>query len=225
MSAVRIAAKALPAESGLIILHGLGDNADGFPRSIANVLRSNPTFAHTSFILPNAPIIPVTVDNGRLMPSWFDMSNFGVHPSEVDTEGFLKSVDVVEKFVMEHINAGIKPEKIFVCGFSQGAALTLASAATLPVKLGGFVAFSGFVTIPESLKQIKKDKNLETPIFHGHGDADPIVPLEGGKIALNFYRKQCGLKNLDFKIYRGMDHTICPDEMDYFVTFLKNLIN
>ncbi|QLG74509.1 hypothetical protein HG535_0G03920 [Zygotorulaspora mrakii] len=224
MSAVRIAAKVLPANTGIVILHGLGDTANGFPRTIANYLRGIPAFEQTSFILPDAPISPVSLNNGYKMPSWFDIYELSAHPSRVDADGFMKSLGVIEKCVQEHIDAGIKPENIVVCGFSQGAALSLSSAATLPVKIGAFAAFSGFVTIPNQLRQIKKDHNLDTPIFHGHGDSDPVVPLEGGFIAKDFYQNDCGFKNIQFEVYKGMDHSVCPEEMDQFVKFLKRAL-
>ncbi|KAH7661371.1 Palmitoyl-protein hydrolase protein [Dioscorea alata] len=39
----------------------------------------------------------------------------------------LKAVEIVHAMIDKEVAAGINPENVFVCGFSQGGALTLAS--------------------------------------------------------------------------------------------------
>lgn len=222
MSAVRVAAKIQPAEQAMIIFHGLGDSGSGWS-FLAEYLQKDPAFAHTRFIFPHAPILSVTANGGMKMPAWFDIMEWSLTPSKVDTEGFLRSLGVAQIYVQEQIDAGIRPENIIVGGFSQGAALALASAVTLPVKIGGFVSLSGFCTITEKLRQIKNQKNVETPVFHGHGDCDPVISLYKGQEAKNFFTSECGIRHYDFRIYPGLEHSTAPEEMIDLVQFIKNI--
>lgn len=222
-NALRIASKVQPAEQALIILHGLGDSGSGWS-FLADYLQRDPAFAHTRFIFPNAPSVPITVNGFMKTAAWFDIFEWSLTPSRVDTEGALKSLNVVQNYVQEQIDAGIKPENIIVGGFSQGAAIALAAAVTLPVKIGGFISLSGFCcTSAAGLSESKNSKNTDTPIFHGHGDYDQVVPLQKGQLAKNFYTKECGMKNYDFRTYHGLQHSTSPEEMLDIIDFIKRV--
>lgn len=54
----------------VLIMHGLGDTADGFT-PVAEMLSR--TLDHVKFILPTAPTQPVTLNMGMSMPSWYDI--------------------------------------------------------------------------------------------------------------------------------------------------------
>lgn len=222
MNAVRVAARTQPAEQAMIIFHGLGDSGSGWS-FLADYLQKDPAFSHTRFIFPHAPILPVTANGGMKMPAWFDIMEWSLTPSKVDTEGFQRSLGVAQIYVQEQIDAGIEPENIIVGGFSQGAALALASAVTLPVKIGGFVSLSGFCIIPKKLRQIKNVKNVDTPVFHGHGDCDPVVALSMGQQAKEFFTGECGIRHYDLRIYPGLEHSTSPEEMVDLVEFIKKI--
>lgn len=55
----------------LFFLHGLGDSSAGW-QDVAEMLSQRPSLSHVRFVLPNAPIQPVTLNMGMPMPSWFD---------------------------------------------------------------------------------------------------------------------------------------------------------
>lgn len=223
-SAVRVAAKVQPAEQALIVFHGLGDSGSGWS-FLADFLQRDPSFKHTKFIFPNAPTIPVTANGGMRMPAWFDILEWTLSPSRADIEGTFRSLNLVQEYVQEQIDAGIKPENIIVGGFSQGAAISLASSMTLPVKIGGFVSLSGFCCAPFEAFQSSKSKNTDTPIFHGHGDDDPVVALQSGQAAKEFYTKNCGMQNYNFKTYRGLEHSTSPEEILDLTEFIKKVFN
>ena len=159
------------------------------------------------------------------MPAWFDIRSFDDLQSSQDQENFLKSIDVVKNLVQEEIQSGIDPQNIVVGGFSQGAALTLGSAALLPTKIGGFVALSGFPMIQNKLKTLQNHSNQSTPVFQGHGDQDGVVPLSMGLSAKKFYTEELGLTNLKTKTYRGLEHSSCPEEIEDVITFLKSVFD
>ncbi|EDO18229.1 hypothetical protein Kpol_543p59 [Vanderwaltozyma polyspora DSM 70294] len=224
LSAVNYASKLQPAKQVLIVFHGLGDTGNGWS-FLAEYLQRDPAFSHTKFVFPNAPVMPITANGGMSMPGWFDILEWNLSSSNVDSTGFLKSLKLVESFVKQEVDAGMDPSQIIVGGFSQGAALSLASSVTLPYKIGGFVSLSGFCIIPSILLNMKNDKNLSTPIFHGHGDMDPIVPFPVGKMSSEFFTEKCGMQNYSFNTYRGLEHSTSLEEINELVTFIKKTWN
>lgn len=224
LSAVRIASKAQPAEKALIVFHGLGDSGHGWS-FLADYLQRDPAFKNTRFLFPNAPTIPISCCSNMPISGWFDLLDMSFSQERADVECTLKSVRTVQAFVQEQIDAGVQPENIVIGGFSQGAALALASSALLPYKIGGFFCLSGFCQIQSRIMQLKNNSNLETPIFQGHGDEDPVVPFSKGQEAYEFFTREIGSKNHEFHVYRGMEHSSCPQELQEVIQFIKTNLN
>ena len=88
----------------------------------------------------------------------------------------LQSVARLRRFLGELPQSlPIDPARLFVLGFSQGAAMALALAAAEPAAVAGTLALSGFwppVARPEALRG--------KAVFVAHGTADPILPLAFG---------------------------------------------
>ncbi|CCH58186.1 hypothetical protein TBLA_0A03880 [Henningerozyma blattae CBS 6284] len=223
LSAVRVAAKALPAKNAIIVFHGLGDTGSGWS-FLSDYLVTDSKFNHTNFVFPNAPNMPVLANGNMIMPSWFNIKDWNITHESIDSEDFSKSLGIVETYVKEQIDSGIEPSNIILGGFSQGAALVLASSLVLKYKIGGFFALSGFSGLSsETLTKMKNDNNINTPIFHGHGDADPIVPFEVAKHAEKVFSEEYKL-NYKFHEYPGMGHTTCPDELNEVVSFIRKCL-
>jgi phospholipase/carboxylesterase len=70
----------------------------------------------------------------------------------------------------------VDPERLFVLGFSQGAAMTLALTSAEPAAVAGALALSGFWP-PAARAEALKGK----PLFVAHGTADPILPVHFGR--------------------------------------------
>ena len=86
--------------SGLVILmHGLGDSAEGFADVAEMWARSAP---HIKFILPTAPTQPVTLNGGFPMPSWYDIVGLSERSNE-NCEGIEASRDTVVKIMEEEV--------------------------------------------------------------------------------------------------------------------------
>ncbi|SCU87062.1 LAFA_0E04478g1_1 [Lachancea sp. 'fantastica'] len=224
ISAIRVAARAQPAKQAIIFLHGLGDSGSGWS-FFAEFLQRDALFKHTNFVFPNAPVLNITANGNYPMPAWFDIREWEEVQSRPDVDGFLKSLDTVRKLIDEQVENGIAAENIVVGGFSQGASLALASAMSLPVKIGGVVALSGFSMINDKLLELKQPINKDTPVFHGHGSADPVISLEMGQRAQKFYTGPGGLTRYTMKVYPGMPHSTCPQEIDDVVSFLRASLN
>ncbi|KAJ0808717.1 putative palmitoyl-protein hydrolase [Helianthus annuus] len=115
--------------SFILWLHGLGDSGPA-NEPIKSVVTSR-QLANTRWSFPSAPVQPV-------------MCNRNMN-SLVDESSLLKAVRIVHSMIDKELAAGIDPKNVFLCGFSQGGALTLASTLLYPKTLGGGAVFSGWV--------------------------------------------------------------------------------
>ncbi|KAK8642229.1 hypothetical protein V6N13_011584 [Hibiscus sabdariffa] len=140
----------MAARSFVLWLHGLGDSGPA-NEPIKTLFRS-PEFRNTKWSFPSAPENPVTCNHGMRMPSWFDIHEIPVTADSPKAESdVLKAVQNVHAMIDKEVAAGTNPNNVFVCGFSQGGALTLASVLLYPKKLGGGAVFSGWVPFNSSM--------------------------------------------------------------------------
>ncbi|XP_069977505.1 acyl-protein thioesterase 1 [Penaeus vannamei] len=188
----------------VIFLHGLGDTGHGWASAMAAI--GSP---HIKFICPTAPVMPVTLNNGFRMPSWFDLKSLDVDGPE-DSDGIKKARDGIHQLIEEEVKAGIPHERIMLGGFSQGGALALYSTFTHSRTLAGVIGLSCWLPLREEFPQAAIS-NTGSPILQCHGDCDPIVPYKFGQITSQLIKKFAG--NIEFKTYRGMMHSSCDEEM------------
>eukprot|EP00009_Paramoeba_aestuarina_P007934 CAMPEP_0201524038 /NCGR_PEP_ID=MMETSP0161_2-20130828/21074_1 /ASSEMBLY_ACC=CAM_ASM_000251 /TAXON_ID=180227 /ORGANISM="Neoparamoeba aestuarina, Strain SoJaBio B1-5/56/2" /LENGTH=170 /DNA_ID=CAMNT_0047923299 /DNA_START=308 /DNA_END=820 /DNA_ORIENTATION=- len=166
--------------------------------------------------------MPVTLNFGMQMPAWFDILSLQ-KDGPVDKDGITKSKLIVEHFVKEEVKNGIPPSKIVVGGFSQGGAISLFGALQCTEgKLAGVMALSGFLPLPEGLIEHATQENKQTPVFMGHGNADPVVNYAFGT-ASSQHLKENGF-NVDFRTYKNLGHSVNPEEIDDVRKFLLQVI-
>ncbi|OWM85600.1 probable carboxylesterase SOBER1-like [Punica granatum] len=206
------------ARSFILWLHGLGDS--GPANEPIKTLFTSPEFRTTKWSFPSAPSSPVTCNYGAVMPSWFDIHEIPVTAdSPKDETSLLKAVKNVHAMIDKEISAGADPSNVFVCGFSQGGALTLTSVLLYPKTLGGGAVFSGWVPFNSSfLEQISPD-GRKTPILWSHGMADRTVLFEAGQAGPPFLEK-AGV-SCEFKAYPGLGHSISNEELRYLESWIK----
>ncbi|CAO1624378.1 unnamed protein product [Parajaminaea phylloscopi] len=110
----------------LIFAHGLGDTGLGW-LDVAKMLSARPALRHVRFVLPNAPVQPVTLNMGMSMSSWFDITTLEDMEEGEDEYGLQKSAGEIKKLVQAEIDgtgdglngSTIAPERVVVGGFSQ----------------------------------------------------------------------------------------------------------
>jgi lysophospholipase-2 len=210
---------AAPARRSFILwLHGLGDS--GPANEPIKTLFTSPEFTHTVWSFPSAPSNPVSCNHGAVMPSWFDFRELPVTPhSPKDESEVLKAVEKVHATIDKEVNAGTDPKNIFLCGFSQGGALALASVLLYPTTLGGAAVFSGWVPLNSSVMPRITAEAKKTPVLWLHGMADRMVLFETGQAGPPFLA-QAGL-SCEFKAYPGLGHTISNEELRYLQSWIK----
>ncbi|AAS54303.1 AGL188Wp [Eremothecium gossypii ATCC 10895] len=215
---IRIAARAQPAKYAFIIFHGLGDSGAGWT-FLAEYLQRDPALASAQFVFPTAPVRPITANNFAPATAWLDVRSWLSHES-VDLEGFNESMKLVPKLIEEQVAQGIPYERIWIGGFSQGAALTMGTALSFPHRLGGFLSFSG----PPSYRWLEhtvSDANTGAPVFQSHGTMDEVFPSSGAEAVHRSFTSQYGFKNHRLKIYDGLGHSISPQLLDDALAFIK----
>lgn len=191
----------------LIILHGLGaDGADFLPVCQRLDLQD---IGDVRFVMPSAPAMPVSINNGYVMPAWYDIRPPGPLPRE-DEAGMRTSLIAIHALIDRELARGVPTEHIVLMGFSQGCAMALMAGLRYPQRLAGLIGLSGYLPVPERTAQERHPANADTPIFIGHGLDDDVVPLARGQLA------HATLKGLGHPMTwhdYPIDHTLCLDEI------------
>ncbi|XP_075486639.1 putative carboxylesterase SOBER1-like [Primulina tabacum] len=207
------------ARSFLLWLHGLGDS--GPANEPIKTLFTSPQFSKTNWSFPSAPSNPVTCNYGAVMPSWFDIAEIPVTADSPKDEGsVLKAVQNIHAMIDKEIASGINPSNVFVCGFSQGGALTLASVLLYPKTLGGGAVFSGWVPFNSSILERVTPEAKKTPILWSHGMADRTVLFEAGQAGPPILEK-AGV-SCEFKAYPDLGHSISTEELKSLESWIKS---
>ena len=91
-------------------------------------------------------MIPVTLNGGMAMPAWYDIRSLESNAEDrEDMEGVQWAVDFVQDIVRQEESHGVSSDRVVVGGFSQGGAVSLVTALTSPVPLGGCIALSTYL--------------------------------------------------------------------------------
>ncbi|KFK28801.1 hypothetical protein AALP_AA7G050000, partial [Arabis alpina] len=107
------------ARTFILWLHGLGDSGPA-NEPIKEVFKSS-ELKNTKWLFPTAPYSPVSCNNGRVMPSWFDVPELPFKVgSPIDESSVLEAVKNVHAIIDHEISEGTYPENVFICGLSQG---------------------------------------------------------------------------------------------------------
>lgn len=190
----------------VIWLHGLGADGNDFV-PVVRELRL-PATLNLRFVFPHAPSIPVTINNGYVMPAWYDIYEMTLD-RKVDVAQLRASAEQVHALIAREIERGVPSEKIVIAGFSQGGAVAYEAALSFAKPLAGLLALSTYFATHETVVEDAANKNI--PILIQHGSADPVVHEVLGQRA---YRQ---LKDRGYTVqYESypMEHTLCGEQVD-----------
>ncbi len=67
------------------------------------------------------------------------------------------------------------------------------------------------------------EATLNLPIFLGHGTADPLIPSTIANATVEVLKRR-NLSKVDFRLYPGMGHSACPQELDHLKHFLVRVL-
>ena len=166
------------ATHAIIWLHGLGASSNDFPPVVPHLgLKPTPSIR---FIFPQAPSRPITINNGYVMPGWYDIKGISIEEKH-DREGIEESRATIDALIEEQMDLGVKSENIILAGFSQGGAIAYYTALRSKHKLGGILALSTYLLYAEQTESERDPANNNIPIFTTHGTLDTVVPLQLGR--------------------------------------------
>jgi len=203
--------------ASIIWAHGLGADKHDF-ESIIPML-DLPDNLPVRFIFPNAPIRPITVNGGMEMRGWYDIRSTSINEQE-DAEGIRASAEILSGLIDQQIKVGIPASNIVLAGFSQGGAVALFQGLRQSQQLAGIIVLSSYLPLPDTLDAEISKYYKNIPVFIGHGDQDPVVPVELGLFTRDFLL-QIKMK-VQFKMY-PMGHSVSAEEIIDLGHWLKQL--
>lgn len=204
---------AKPADACVIWLHGLGaDRYDFLP--VAEALQE--ILLTTRFVLPQAPMRPVTINGGYEMPSWYDIKAMSPARS-ISLEELETSAKMVTDLIETQKRTGIDASRIFLAGFSQGGAVVFHTAfKQWQGPLGGVIALSTYApTFDDELELSASQQRIPTLCLHGQ--FDDVVQNAMGRSAYEHLNSR-GV-TATWQEY-PMGHEVLPEEIRDIGTWL-----
>ncbi len=210
---------AVPVRSSIIWLHGLGADGHDFEPIAAQL--ALPSELGFRFVLPHAPHRAVTINNGVNMRAWYDILAMDRSKGE-DAEGVRTSAAQIMALVRREQQRGVSPERIVLAGFSQGGAIALHAGLRYGQRLGGILALSTYLPLPDQLKEEAEPINADVPIFMAHGTEDSVIPMEISDASIS------QLQGLGYQVqmhHYNMGHGVCLEEIQDIRTWLVNIFS
>jgi len=195
------------AEYCVIWLHGLGADGHDFEPIVAEL--DFPNKGRTRFIFPHAPSRAVTINNGYVMPAWYDIVAISETASD-DEQGIHASQQQIISLIENEKAQGLASEKIILAGFSQGGAIALQTALRYAEPLAGLLALSTYLPLRESLATEASSQNKDIEFMMLHGEYDPVIPIELAQASKQYLFEQG--YSVEWKTY-PMEHSVCPQEI------------
>ena len=203
--------------ASVIWLHGLGADGGDFAPLVPQL--DLPEHFGIRFIFPHAPSIPVSINNGYVMPAWYDIKQMDID-RHVDEEQLRQSANWVHQLIDREVERGVDSRRIIIAGFSQGGAVSYEAALTYPRALAGIMALSSYFATANSVEN--NPVQNEIPILICHGSLDSVLPESLGRQSLE------ALKSLGFTPqYHSypMEHAVCPREIVDIAAWIRSVLD
>ena len=194
----------IPESKGaLILIHGRGATADGM-LDLATYAEAD----HLAWVAPQA------VGN-----TWYPypfMTPIAQNQPWLDSA--LAVVGGVSAALEEE---GVPVARQFLCGFSQGACLSLEYAARSNTRWAGVIGLSGGVIGPDGTPRDYPAGIAGTPVFLGCSDVDAHIPVKRVHETRDIFTRLGAI--VDEQIYPGMPHTVSDAELNVVRKLLATL--
>ena len=161
-------------DASVIWLHGLGDTGDGWSQVVPGL--ALPKSMRMRFVFPHAPKMAVAINNGYVMPAWYDIREANLS-ERADVAGVQRSQAQLAALMARENARGVDDARIVLAGFSQGGAVALYTGVRYPKRIAGIVALSTYLVSANALASESSAANRGVPIFMAHGTFDPVVRL------------------------------------------------
>ncbi len=186
LEAIEMSTGAQPAAT-IVVLHGLGADGNDFVPVVQALDLT--AVGPVRFLLPHAPVIPVTINNGYRMRAWYDILGMELVGRE-DEAGLRRSRDDIEALLARERERGMPAGRTVLAGFSQGCAMALLTGLRHGQRLAGIAGLPGCLPLARHTAAERSDANALTPIFMGHGRQDEVVAIERGRASRDLLQQQ-----------------------------------
>ena len=205
-----------PHTGTVVWLHGLGASGHDFEPVIPWLSRPD-----LRFVLPHAPERPVTINNGWVMPAWYDIRSLAVGPEREDADHIADAADRIGDLIAAEHGRGIASDRIALVGFSQGAAMSLHTGLRHAEALAGIGVLSGYLVLEDRIEAEATDANRATPILFCHGTQDGVVRVERGRRAHTWMTDEG--RPTEWHDW-PMGHEVVPDEIEVIAQWLTRVL-
>lgn len=203
--------------AAIIWLHGLGaDGHDFVP--IVPALKCDDLAVR--FVFPHACPQPVSIHDGSVCRSWFDIHALEVGAKE-DLVGLQAASSYIASLIDEQVEQGIPAHRIILVGFSQGGALALFSGLTYHQPLAGILGLSTVLAGAGWLETERTTANEKTPIWLAHGEQDVVITPSLAEFSRD-QLEQWGYA-VAWRLY-PMAHTVIANEIAEISQFIRHVL-
>lgn len=152
---------------------------------------------------------PVSLNDGRRRPSWFNISSLPPPEDEYDEMTISESLMIIDNLIRLQLLAGMDSRNVVLVGFSQGAALSLMLALTKTHKLGGVASLSGW--IPHGARAVSD--NIEShfgAVILNRGSSSstcnpwPLISPSSGVMGEQMKKYRSSMPRKLYHSYRGL---------------------
>ena len=195
------------ARSTVIWLHGLGADGHDFEPLVRQWGLADELGVR--FILPHAPVRPVTLNGGMRLRAWYDIYDLQFDGAE-DQAGIEQARAQLLALIESEQQRGISSGQILLAGFSQGGAVVLHTALRTEQPLAGVLVLSSYLPLRHQLAAQKRADPAQLAVRMDHGLYDTVVPYSTAELSLQSLRAE-GFQ-VDFNSY-AMEHSLCPEQL------------
>lgn len=210
------------AAASLILLHGFGDSGGGFISSMGGPLIA---MDGLRVVFPSAPRV---VMGGFPVSSWLDASSQSSGAADPRTmlragDSMAKAaVDYVHALIRREVTRGVPADRIVVGGFSQGGLVAMRAALSFAdAPLGGCLALSTFFGDDRASVAAANER---LRLLVAHGMADTVVPPSEARRTEECLRRVAPHASVRCRVYEGMGHSSCEEEVRDLRAFLSNVV-
>ncbi len=195
---VRPASQGDAPHPALVLLHGLGSNEHDLfmfagqvdPRLVVMSLRA-----------------PLAYDYGGYM--WYDMAEGTGLQGETISRNLAGLADFLQTLPERY---DLDPDRMYLGGFSQGAAMAGATGLLHPDRVAGVIMLSGYLPPPDGDTRYFSGRAAGRPFFQANGTLDQIVLIDWGRATRDALQR-AGV-DLTYREYPMGHEVSLPEMMD-----------
>lgn len=183
------------AQAAMIMMHGRGSSAE-------DMLGLAGEFGQSGFTY----LAPQAAGH-----TWYPYSF--LEPMAKNEPGLSSGLAVIAFLLAQLSTTGIDAEHTILCGFSQGACLTLEFVARNAQRYGGVAGLSGALIGPDGTSRNYPGSLANAPVFLGCSDRDFHIPKQRVELSAEVLQGLGG--DVTARLYPNMGHTVNQDEVDF----------